>query len=325
MDKRFLCASFGLALLWMGCARQVHPDVGYSRDPAPDSSEESGYRHPSRHRHADPLLGADREFHGVRLSDDSQLDAEELLDALATYDLVCFGEDHDDAIHHWSQLAVLHGLQVRAQASGRELGLGVEMIEASFRRSVSDFNAGEMRLKDLPEAVEWASRWGYDFALYRPLFAFAQRHRIPVVALNVSREIVHAVAQDGLASLAPEQMHELPRLDLEDAEHRAAFDRQMADHPETGHPDDIYAAQVVWDETMARNASAWLAEHQPARQLVVLAGAAHCRSSAIPARVSRRMPDSRVAAILPERRAEQSDDDRSGYDYVLMLEDSPRP
>jgi hypothetical protein len=53
--------------------------------------------------------------------------------------------------------------------------------------------------------------------------------------------------------------------------------------------DRIYAAQVLWDESMAESASRWLTAGAGARrQIVILAGNGHCHESAIVRRIERR-------------------------------------
>jgi len=42
-----------------------------------------------------------------------------------------------------------------------------------------------------------ATVWGYDAALYMPLFQFARLNRIPMIALNVERKLVSRVGQQG--------------------------------------------------------------------------------------------------------------------------------
>jgi uncharacterized iron-regulated protein len=49
----------------------------------------------------------------------------------------------------------------------------------------------------------------------------------------------------------------------------------------------IYAAQVLWDETMAEGAVRWLGEGKR-RQVVILAGNGHCHDSAVVGRIKRR-------------------------------------
>ncbi|HEY3666755.1 MAG TPA: hypothetical protein VGL19_12170, partial [Polyangiaceae bacterium] len=64
------------------------------------------------------------------------------------------------------------------------------------------------------------------------------------------------------------------------------------------------------------NAAHWVAERAPSRQLVVLAGSAHCQHEAIPARIERREP-LRVANV---RLSAKSPDDSSGFSYTLVFD-----
>ena len=301
------------------CASTQKSTVGLSRDLAaegpaakasPDTPADSG---------ADPLLGVDQPFHGEWTSGGDVLGDVELLDELARYDLVCVGERHDDARHHWAQLAVLYGLSTRAKMAGRELGLGLEMVDFTFQPQLDRYTAGELDLTELTAEIEWARRWGFDFALYRPLFELARSRRIPLVGLNARREVTRAVARKGLRGLDHDSRNELPEwLDFEDPDHRAAFDAAMKDHPPGGEPENLYAAQVVWDETMAFHAAAWLRGHQPARQLVVAAGLAHCHRSAIPSRVERRMRGVKVISVVPSV-GPPGRDDTLGYDIAMVM------
>ncbi|HHH11757.1 MAG TPA: hypothetical protein ENK23_06770, partial [Sorangium sp.] len=75
--------------------------------------------------------------------------------------------------------------------------------------------------------------------------------------------------------------------------------------PHHHHPSDearqqrFYAAQVIWDESMARVSSIWLQQH-PRGRLLVLAGNGHCHHSAIVGRVKRRLPQQhqRILSVL---------------------------
>jgi uncharacterized iron-regulated protein len=92
----------------------------------------------------------------------------------------------------------------------------------------------------------------------------------------------------------------------------------MAGHPqgEGMDLDNFYAAQVVWDETMAENAAHWVAERAPSRQLVVLAGSAHCEHEAIPARIERR-ESLRVTSV---RLSTKTSADSDGFGYTLIFD-----
>ena len=62
----------------------------------------------------------------------------------------------------------------------------------------------------------------------------------------------------------------------------------------SGAAERIYAAQVLWDETMAEGASRWLTGGVN-RHIVILAGNGHCHESAIVRRLKRRGVKSAVS------------------------------
>jgi uncharacterized iron-regulated protein len=111
------------------------------------------------------------------------------------------------------------------------------------------------------------------------VFEVARRRRIPMIALNVPRDWVRAVGRQGLAGLTPEQRAELPpEIFLGNPEHRRVFDALMGGHPMTGAAgENVYAAQVLWDEGMADTILRYLSARRSSRRtvFVVLAGAGH--------------------------------------------------
>jgi len=257
-------------------------------------------------------------FRAQRNSDGQALDQARLLDELSKFDVLCLGEAHDSPRDHFAELAIAEGLERRARVSGRALGLGFEMFQAPYGAALHAYGIGHLDDAGLRKRTHYDERWGYPYAYYRPLLALGRAYGLPLKALNASRELSHAVAENGVSQLSPRLRRQLPELDLEDPEHRARFDQLMADHPHGKGMDldNFYAAQVVWDETMALNAANWLSQHAPLRQLVVVAGSAHCRQSAIPARIERRQPF-RVASV---RLSADSSVDSEGFDYTLVFD-----
>ncbi len=153
------------------------------------------------------------------------------------------------------------------------------MFQAPSQSYLDAFSRGRLDEASLLAKTEYDERWGFPFAFYRPLLETARASGLPLLALNARRELTRAVAKHGLA-LSPELERELPALDLYDPNHRALFDELMAGHPKGhGSPDNLYAAQVVWDETMAARASDFLLGFRPVRKLLVIAGLAHCAGS----------------------------------------------
>ncbi|HKO48171.1 MAG TPA: ChaN family lipoprotein [Polyangiaceae bacterium] len=318
MRVSWLCALASLVPLLNACGAAPAPIGSTLYPPTPDRAPEPAAQKPPDVPD-DIVARSAQPFRGQRNADGQALDQTQLFDELSKFDALCLGEAHDSPRDHFAELSITEALERRARVSGRSLGLGFEMFQAIYGAPLYSYGTGHLDDAGLRKRTQYDTRWGYPYAYYRPLLALGRAYGLPLKALNASRELTHAVAKSGLSQLSPRLRRQLPaELDLHDREHRAEFDRLSADHPhvEGMDPDNFYAAQVVWDETMADNAASWLSKRAPIRQLVVFAGSAHCRHSAIPSRIERRQP-LRVASV---RLSAESDADSEGYTYTLVFD-----
>lgn len=264
-------------------------------------------------RHAQP-------FRAQRNADAAAIDQNRLYDELARFDVVCLGEAHDEPRDHYAELAITEALERRARVSGRALGVGFEMFADRYNAQLYAYSVGKLDDAGLQKKTRYEENWGFPYAYYRPVLNLGKTYGLPLKPLNAPSELTRAVAKDGLAKLTPRLRRQLPELDLGDDEHRQVFDKMMASHPhgesEDFSMDNFYAAQVVWDETMADNAATWVADRAPSRQLVVLAGSAHCRNEAIPSRIERRQ----ALRVTNVRLSASEPADSEGYDYTLVFD-----
>ena len=121
-------------------------------------------------------------------------------------DYILVGEQHDNPIDHKAQAALLDLL---ARRGG--LLLGLEMLPRRYYDfQLAAFSDGRILLADLPEALNWRNTWGYDFALYRPIFEIAQKHRLKIYGLNLPDGVRRSVSRKGLAGLSETERSELP-------------------------------------------------------------------------------------------------------------------
>lgn len=256
----------------------------------------------------------------VRLSDGVELGPSALARELLDYDAVCAGEEHTSAPQHYAELWLLERLAAQAPYLGLELGAGFEMWQAKDQGLVNAYAEEKISEKRLLKRTNYQRTWGYDFAYYRPVLQRARDLSLPIIALNASTTTVGKIRKNGLSALTEWKMSLLPELDLSDAEHRADFERRMKKHPgvDAENLDNYYAAQVVWDETMADTAARWLNRHTPVRRIFIVAGQAHCQRSAIPKRMVRR--GLRKAAALLLTTEPPSSDASKQYDYAVVVQ-----
>lgn len=314
MSARSLVA---LALLALGCARQGDgAPLGVTRVPPPDPPPPTEPR-PERAPEppADVVARSALPISGVRVSDGVALTAQQLFDELSRFEAVCIGESHDDPHHHYAELTLIEELARRSAHRGELLAVGFEMFQAPFQGVLDGYAQGALSERELLEASEYEQRWGFPFAFYRPLLEAARQRGLVLLALNARRELTRSVAYRGVHGLTPELARELPELDLENQAHRRNFERLMQHHPGHGSLERFYQAQVVWDETMAQRAAAFLGAHRPSRKVLVVAGLAHCASPAIPQRIARRV-SARAASVLPSVGQPAATE---LYDYALVM------
>lgn len=221
----------------------------------------------------------------------SEVTEAELVDRLLDARVVYVAEKHASPHDHAVQLSVIHALFTRDAS----LGIGMEMFKRPFQKWVTDYIEGRITEAELRRQTEWEARWGFDFALYRPILRYARTHRIPVYALNARDEITRAVARGGLGALSPVDRDTVPELDLDDPLHRSYLEGIFDSHGmgKTAHGEmtfeNFYTAQLIWDETMAYEVAAELGKPSAPRRIVVLAGSGHIRHGfGIPNRAARR-------------------------------------
>lgn len=199
-------------------------------------------------------------------------------DLVAKNAVVLLGESHTDVDHHLWQLhtvAALHG-------RGGNIAIGFEAFPRRLQPVLDDWIAGKLTEEAFLKASEWRQVWGYDAALYMPLFQFARLNRIPMIALNVERTLVSQVGQKGWegvpasereglsdpAPATPDYQRELARVFvIKKTMPPGAADRMFTSQaPSLKEPDEaavtealtepefkrFVAAQQTWDRAMAQ-------------------------------------------------------------------------
>ncbi len=226
------------------------------------------------------------------------LDVPRLVERLAKKRVVYVGETHDRYAHHLVQLEIIRGLH----EAGVPLAIALEFFQQPYQHVLDDWVAGRITEAEMLRGTEYFTRWRFDYRLYRPILRYAREQRIPLVALNVPREVTQAVSRKGFAGLEGAQRRWIPtQVDTSDAAYRERLEAIFARHPEQTRKrafEHFYEAQLLWDEGMAQRLAAYLEAH-PRRQVVVLTGSGHVAfRHGIPDRLQRRIPVDDVVVLL---------------------------
>ncbi|MEE8104326.1 MAG: ChaN family lipoprotein [Planctomycetota bacterium] len=259
-----------------------------------------------------------------------ETDFDKMFEDLAGADVVYVGEQHDNPHHHAIQRRVIEELW----RAGRLHAIGMEMFQRPYQSVLDDFVEGRIDEATMLERTEWKKRWGFDVALYRPIFDFARQKRLPIVALNVSNELRKKV-REGLDTLTIEERASLPVLRLDDKEHRAFLEDVYRQHLPEGTELNVekferfYRIMVLWDEVMADSVVRWFRRSPKDAQIVVLAGGGHIGNRyGIPGRAHRR--DGRryrsvICVVAGDGRPSDEQFSPRFGDYLWVTEPKPEP
>ncbi len=136
--------------------------------------------------------------------------------------------------------------------------------------------------------------------------------------MNIKREIVDKVSNEGIDSLSAEEKQEVPAdMDLSDNEYKERLKKIFEQHKDSKNKsfDFFYQSQVIWDETMSRSIDEFLRKN-PDHRIVVLAGKGHLEyGSGIPKRTFRRNEQSYAIILI------DSEIEKGIADYVIF----PKP
>ena len=211
---------------------------------------------------------------------------EQVLPSLLDKRVVFVGESHDQYSHHLVQLAIIRALH----AQHGDIAIGLEFFQQPFQEHLDAFVAGEIDERTMLQRTQYMDRWGFDYRLYQPILQYARDNRIPLIALNVPKELTRKVAEGGVAKLSAEERAQLPEMERGEERYRQRLRTLYETHPvrEGGTFENFLEAQLLWDEGMAARAAEYMKQH-PDRRMVILVGAGHVAwRDGIPRRLERR-------------------------------------
>jgi uncharacterized iron-regulated protein len=231
--------------------------------------------------------------HILRATDRSELSPADLLKDLAAVQVVFVGELHDQTGHHQAQLSIIRSLQT----DSRPLAIGLEMFRKDSQSALDRWVGGNYPINSfLKDYNDNWSMWGK----YWEIFDFARRRKVPLVGVNIPREISTSVARNGFSALPEQERQALGNVQCAVNPEYGDFIRQaMGGHGGHGQQYHFFCeAQMLWDSMMARHLVDFL-KTNPKYRVVVLAGSGHAWKFGIP-RQMLELSEISYRVVLPE-------------------------
>ena len=208
--------------------------------------------------------------------------------------VILVGEHHANIGHHYGQLNVIQTLD----EAGARVAIGLEMFRKEDQDALDRWVAGTIGEEEF-QAIYYKN-WNFPWSAYRMIFEYAREEKIPMIGLNVPREITRQVSRNGFSSLSEEQKGKLAEVSCRvDKEYMDYIKKAFGGH---GHGQMNFIhfceAQMVWDNAFAVYTLEYLKKN-PDDVVVLLAGVGHVRKGAVPRQISLRAQIPQ-AVILPK-------------------------
>ena len=240
---------------------------------------------------------------------------------LTKHRVVFVGESHTSYSDHLNQLAVIKSLH---KHWGKQTSIGLEMVQQPYQGFLDKYIAGKISEKDMLRGIEWYDRWKFDFRLYRPIFDYAKQHNIPLVALNIPKELTKRITKVGIDNLSKKERQQLPAvIDRSNKKYVNRIKNVFGGHAHTSSKgfEKFLDAQLGWDEGMAFAASKYLKKN-PSKHMVIVAGSGHVINyEGIPDRLDRQL-HTKSAVILNDANGGTL---KNAGDYLLFSPEQKLP
>lgn len=107
----------------------------------------------------------------------------ELISSIEKSRLIWVGDFH--ALHQ-SQKAQLRLLKALPSASN--LVIYLECVESRHQKALDKFQAGGLTEREFLKEVQWKKSWGFPWDHYRPIFKWANKNKVRLIAINLFTE-----------------------------------------------------------------------------------------------------------------------------------------
>lgn len=127
-----------------------------------------------------------------------QVKMERLKEEMDDYQIIFFGEEHDNVVAHQLTLELLQHLNEELKEDQAKLSFALEMFERDQQAALDSLQKDFFSLAELENHTRVWSNYRTD---YRPLIAYCLDQNIPIVASNITREYASFLFKNGREEL----------------------------------------------------------------------------------------------------------------------------
>jgi uncharacterized iron-regulated protein len=248
------------------------------------------------------------------------------------YDVIIFGEEHNDSVGHYLECLLLQKLFDRY---GDEVVLSLEMFDRDVQVVLDEYLEGKIETRHF----EKDARIWTNYNDYRPMVEFSKENHIPIIATNAPFRYIHLANERGqeflttLSEAAKRFIAPLPYDTIEGTYRQKLIDL-MALVPEDGKESmkldvpeamkkmpvmprlNIIQGQSLWNATMAFSIAEYLKAH-PGKKVMHVNGRMHSDEHfGVPEQLDVYMDDIKTLLISAFPDSAFPETDLSGHDHL---------
>ena len=230
-----------------------------------------------------PLSAAQRcvpEGQWLNPNDASVLNDEQALQGFLKSPILLFGEHHQNAFHHQWHLTWLQKLNEKIE----HLEIAIEMLPKQSQPIIDQWMHDKLSDEEFIKKSDWNEYWQHDVNLYLPVLKYAKAQKIPIHAINVSKQLFKEVSRNGWKAIPIEQREGLtdpgPASRAYLKQLARSFRRHALPSGEDISPEEgarfrrFIDVQLLWDRAMAEGiAQARKQKHAPV--IMAMMGSGH--------------------------------------------------
>lgn len=200
------------------------------------------------------------------ISKAKEVTIKEVISDMANYDVLFFGEEHNDSVAHHLEQSILELMHLKF---GSNLALSLEMFDRDVQPVMDEYLQGYIREKHFrKDARVWSN-----YTNYRPMVEYAKENKLDVICANAATRYTNLVGRKGQSALKdlPESSKEYFAPVPYDTATGKYYKKLMAlqhspsDTAATKHmmsSFNMIQAQSLWDATMAHSIARYIKKNK---------------------------------------------------------------